>query len=295
MKQSKTLIYWLSTLLAVSFLLFVLFIGCKGESAVFTVIFRTLFTGSVVGLITAGISYYIAKKRVLQDFSNDLLMTHTELYNIKSTLNRISEVIGSRGLFFDTQELSIWLQTILSIASVTHNTFVLPYKYSPFFAKWYKSDRLRKYMSDYIKADRNLWNDIDKVKYQMMTAKISIEENQKIGRMSELSTPEEREQLDRRVYRNDRRISGLIKLLENASQSGDLLKNLSFSINVWMDANKIVSPINEMEESEKKEYDTLVKKEKRNFAGDKKEWKKQKREDKKKMKNERKANKNKAQ
>lgn len=92
MKQAKRTVIYLSILLLISVVGFIISIAIiEDNSALVTVIFRTVMAGSLVGLITALINYYSAKERILQDFSNDLLTSYTELFNIRKEMKQAAD------------------------------------------------------------------------------------------------------------------------------------------------------------------------------------------------------------
>lgn len=92
MKQAKRTVIYLSILLLISVVGFIISIAIiEDNSALVTVIFRTVMAGSLVGLITALINYYSAKERILQDFSNDLLTSYTEFFNIRKEMKQAAD------------------------------------------------------------------------------------------------------------------------------------------------------------------------------------------------------------
>lgn len=92
MKQAKRTIIYLSILLLISVVRFIISMAIiEDNSALVTVIFRTVMAGSLVGLITTLINYYSAKERILQDFSNDLLTSYTEFFNIRKEMKQAAD------------------------------------------------------------------------------------------------------------------------------------------------------------------------------------------------------------
>lgn len=92
MKQAKRTIIYLSILLLISVVRFIISMAIiEDNSALVTVIFRTVMAGSLVGLITTLINYYSAKERILQDFSNDLLTSYTEFFNFRKEMKQAAD------------------------------------------------------------------------------------------------------------------------------------------------------------------------------------------------------------
>lgn len=92
MKQAKRTIIYLSILLLISVVRFIISMAIiEDNSALVTVIFRTVMAGSLVGLITALINYYSAKELILQDFSNDLLTSYTEFFNFRKEMKQAAD------------------------------------------------------------------------------------------------------------------------------------------------------------------------------------------------------------
>lgn len=142
MKQAKRTVVYLSILLVASVTGFVISMGLiEDNSALITVIFRTIMAGSLVGLITALINYYSSKERILQDFSNDLMTSYTEFFNFRKEMKEAVDRIRHRGYYFDTREFSIWMQALTSAASETRGSLIVPYKYDPFIKKRKESTR----------------------------------------------------------------------------------------------------------------------------------------------------------
>ncbi|GEM_PF-6841874 len=262
MKQAKRTIICLAALLIVSVAGFIISMETiEDNSALLTVIFRTVMAGSLVGLITGMINYYSVKERILQDFSNDLLTSHTEFYNFRKDIKEAVDRIENRGYYFDTREFSVWMQALTSASNETKGTLIVPYKFDPFIKKG-TNGKIIQYMNKYIRADRRLWYLIDDTKYQMMEARIAIEENhtyEKERQKGDISK-EEDAGLKEHIAQNNKEVDKLVEMLKQTGAESHKFKEFVLEINRFLSQSTTVSPVLEIEASERKEYKEMMEK-----------------------------------
>lgn len=262
MKQAKRTVIYLSILLLISVVGFIISMAIiEDNSALVTVIFRTVMAGSLVGLITAFINYYSAKERILQDFSNDLLTSYTEFFNFRKEMKQAADRIRHRDYYFDTQEFSIWMQALSSAANETKGTLIVPYKYDPFIKKGVNK-KIIQYMNEYIKADRQLWDEIDDAKYEMMLARMAIEENHTIEEELEKQGDDTESTSKHKKYikKNNEEVNKLVDMLEEIAATSHRFKEFSLEINKYLANNTTISLVLEIESSERTSYQELMEK-----------------------------------
>lgn len=129
-------------------------------------------------------------------------------------------------------------------------------------------------MHHYVKADRLFWDDIERARFQIMTAKMAMDDTRKLRSNPEMPDPETEKAIEERILRNNYQIDQFLTFLRNAARSGDQLVNLSLNSNAFLDANTMVSPLLEIEESEREKYAHLVEKAKADIKPLSAEWRK---------------------
>lgn len=100
-------------------------------------------------------------------------------------------------------------------------------------------------MNEYIKADRQLWDLLDDAKYQMMLARMALEENNEYNEHME---------------ENNEEVNKLADMLEETGEESRRFKEFALEINHYLSKNTSISPVLEIESSERTSYRELMEK-----------------------------------